>query len=333
MARDERPPVVTADAGGMTLPVIDITDPRFAVALNPLEFDRLRQAYMGHERRNRLIPPVLMRWMLRSLTRKSRLAQALFASRTGYLDAISTYVMKLGADNLPPGFDSPMDRRFAEAPHLALLRLRMAQVAVLLAGGLEEHLAADRGRPLALINIGGGPALDSLNTLILLRQGAVGLLDRPISLCVLDLRPEGPAFGANALKALTAEGAPLSGMSIAYAYHRYDWNEAGLLERLTDVATSKGAIIAASSEGALFEYGGDDAIRNNLRVLRQIGACLVAGSVTASDGARRRMIANSGLGIVPRGLGGFTPLALDAGWLVARTETALLSEQVLLKPA
>ena len=45
------------------------------------------------------------------------------------LDSISTYMIKLGADHLPPGFDGPVDRKVAAAPHVALVRLRMQQVA------------------------------------------------------------------------------------------------------------------------------------------------------------------------------------------------------------
>jgi hypothetical protein len=36
-----------------------------------------------------------------------------------YLDSISTYMFKLGADHLPPGFDGPVDRKVAAAPHVA----------------------------------------------------------------------------------------------------------------------------------------------------------------------------------------------------------------------
>jgi hypothetical protein len=332
MLAQRRASIVYADAQGIRLPVIDVTNAHFPVPTGPDAFDHLRRTYLQHERRNRLIPPPVMRWMLRSLGKKSRLARELFGSRTGFLDAITTYVMKLGADNLPPGFDTPADRRFAAAPHLALLRLRMAQIAALLAEGLEEHLASQRSRPLALVNIGGGPALDSLNALILLKRQRHELLERPIFLAVLDIRSEGPSFGANALAALTGEGAPLAGLAVTFAHHRYDWNEPDHLGTLTAGARSHHAILAASSEGALFEYGSDDAIRGNLRALRALGVRLVAGSVTASDDARRRMVANSGLGIIPRGLEGFAPLATETGWTVARSETALLSHQVLLRP-
>jgi hypothetical protein len=330
---EQRDRVIFAQAEGSRLPVIDITNPRFAVPTSPAEMEALRQAYLLEEQRQRLIPQFIMRWMLRSAARRSRLFRSVFASPTGFVDAISTYVMKLGADNLPPGFDTPMDRMFAASPHVTLLRLRMAQIAHFLADGLQEVLAATPPRPLVLLNIGGGPALDSLNALILLKQVDPAFLDRPVSVIVMDVQSEGPRFGARALAALKAKGAPLSGIAARFAHRLCDWNEPHALEQLLGDLVRQGAIIAASSEGALFEYGSDDAIRANLRVLHLGGACLVAGSVTASDDARRRLIANSGLGIVPRGLDDFAPLAREAGWTIARTESALLSEQMLLRPS
>jgi hypothetical protein len=92
--------------------------------------------------------------------------------------------------------------------------------------------------------------------------------------------------------------------------------------------------VAASSEGALFEYGGDDAIVGNLEALRAAGAGaqLVAGSVTRNDAMRRRMIEETRIRLIPRGLAGFAPLAARAGFAIAEVEPAWLSDQVLLRP-
>ena len=59
---------------------------------------------------------------------------------------------------------------------------------------------------------------------------------------------------------------------------------------LSDLA-ARGAIVAASSEGGLFEYGTDDAIVANLTVLARADVPVVAGSVTSSSEVRKRMIA------------------------------------------
>ncbi len=338
---NERSGAATAPAFAMAktrdgddLPVIDVTDPRFAVPDDPAATRALYDAFADGERRRRWIPKFIMRAMLRAAARKSRLFRAMFLSDTGYLDGMSTYAMKLGADHLVPPYDSPMDRRIAASPHVPLLRLRMQQVARLLADGLVAHLAGAASAPLHLINIGGGPALDSLNALILLRRDRPDLMTRSVTVHVLDSSPDGPFFGANALAALTADGRPLHGLDVVWRLHDYDWNASAALANLVRDLAGAGGVIAASSEGALFEYGSDDAIVANLAALRMdgAGARLVAGSVTRKDDLRQRTLAATGFRLIPRGLDGFTPLATRAGFAVAEVEPAWLSDQVLLRP-
>jgi hypothetical protein len=319
---------------GFDLPVIDFTNPAFAVPEDPAAVQALYDAFMADERRRRRIPKFIMQMMLGSAAKKSRLIRALFKSDTGYLDGLSTYVMKLGADNLVPPYDTPMDRRLAASPHVALLRLRMHQIAHLVAEGLADTpAAAGAAAPLSLINIGGGPALDSINALILLRRARPDLLTRPIAIEVLDANQDGAFFGANALAALRADQGPLAGLDIGMRHHDYDWDRPAALESLVQNLSSAGAMIAASTEGALFEYGSDQAIVANLQALRANGSgvSVVAGSVTRADETRRRMIAQTGFKLVPRGIAGFAPLVAQAGFRIAKVESAQLSDQVLLR--
>ena len=130
-----------------------------------------------------------------------------------------------------------------------------------------------------------------------------------------------------------ASGAPLTGLTIAFDHRSYDWNAPASLEALLRELNAGNAIVAASSEGGLFEYGSDEAIVANLAALRGGGATLVAGSVTSNDEAHRRRITMSRFKLIPRGREGFAPLAARAGFAIARAETAQLSEQVLLRPA
>jgi len=323
---------------GYALPVVDVTHPRFAVPDDPQAARALHEAFISGERRRARIPKFIMRMMLRSAARRSRLVHALVQSKAEYLDGLTTYVMKLGADNLVPPFDTPMDRRCAASPHVGLLRLRMQQTARLVADGLTDELAAADRAPLHLINIGGGPALDSINTVILLRRMRPDLVQRPIVIHVLDSAEDGPFFGANALDALKAEGRPLHGLDVSWQHRGYDWNAPATLQDLVATLTSAGGLLAASSEGALFEYGSDEAIVANLQSLRTDGAgaqgaCLVAGSVTRRDEVRQRMIEQTGFKLIPRGLAGFAPLAARAGFVIAKSENAWLSDQVLLRPA
>jgi hypothetical protein len=327
-----RPLLRAAARDGILLPVIDVTDPRFAVADDAESRRQLLHQASEEEQRNRRLPKFVMRFLLRRAARRSLLLRALFSGDATFLDGITTYVMKLGADNLPPPYDSPTDKRVAASAHLTLLRLRTQQVAHLIAGGLAPHLADTGAAPLALLNIAGGPAIDSLNALILLRQRNANLLRRPIAVHVLDQDEAGPFFGRNALGALMQEGAPLAGLDITFCHHLYDWNDpAALASVLRELGTA--AVIAASSEGGLFEYGSDGAIVDNLTALHAGGVPVVAGSVTTNDDRRRRTVTASRFKLIPRGLEGFAPLAARAAYRIARAETAQLSDQVLLTPA
>lgn len=314
---------------GVTLPVIDVTDPRFKIADDAASLAGLFAQAAEEARRQSHMPAFIMRFLMRRAARRSLILRAIVGGDASYLDGLTTYVMKLGAANLPPPYDTPMDKRVAAAAPLTLLRLRTQQVAILLADALAPELAKAPAVPLALVNIAGGPAIDSMNALILLRRRGADL-KRPVVIDVLDRDDAGPFFGANALAALMQAGAPLAGLDIAFDHRHYDWNDTATLDALLREANASGAIVAASSEGGLFEYGSDDAIVTNLAALRAANVRAVAGSVTSSDPAHRRNIAVSRFKLYPRGLEGFAPLAARAGWKVARSEPAQLSEQVLL---
>lgn len=317
---------------GYDLPIIDVTHPRFAVADDAAARAARKAAFLNDDRQRGWIPAFLLRFLLRRFARKSQLAAAMFDHGNTYLDGTITYVMKLGADNLVPPFDSPADRRFAASSHITLMRLRTQQTATLIAEAMAEDRSFAGSAPLHLVNIAGGPALDSINSLILLKRRRPDLLRRPIVIHVLDHNADGAFFGANALAVLKEKGNPLDGVGAAFEHHDYDWNEPQQLARLLEEIAPTGGVVAASSEGGLFEYGSDDAIIANLRVLYK-GARFVAGSVTSGDAIRKRMIAMSGFQVIPRGLDGFQPLADQAGFAIAKAEPALLSEQVLLVPA
>ncbi len=324
--------VFATTADGLRLPVIDVTHPTFAIADDPASFAARRDAFLAWDRRNRRIPRIVTRLLMRLAARRSLLLRKILASDNDYLDSISTYILKLGADHLPPGFDSPVDRKLAAAPHVTLVRLRMQQIARLLAEALVAPLAAAPAAPLHLVNIAGGPALDSINALIILARPHATLIHRPITIHVVDAQQDGPTFGARALLALTAPGAPLHEFEVQFQHHAYNWNDTAPLARLLDGLAARGAIIAASTEGGLFEYGTDDAVVANLTVLARAGVPIVAGSVTSSSEARKRMLAQTRFRIFPRGLEGFAPLAERGGYAIAENRTAIVSEQVLLRP-
>jgi hypothetical protein len=239
--------------------------------------------------------------------------------------------MKLGPTNLPDGFNSSIDQRIVGSPHARFVRLRLQHVATILADGIKPLLTEAVDAPLHFINIGGGPAMDSINALLLLKKHHPNLLARLIHIHVSDLDTKGPTFGANAVQALLASGAPLAGLNITFDTRSYNWNDATELDSLLATIQAN-AIIAASSEGALFEYGTDEAIVANLHVLYP-RARLVVGSVTSDQPIRREQIKATRFHLIPRGLAGFRPLAEQTGYTVGRFETTPLSDQVLLLPS
>src|SRR5262249_38487908 len=181
-AGDSLAVLFAATADGLRLPVIDVTNPEFAVPDDPASRAARRDAFLAWDRRNRRMPKFVTRLLMRLAARRSLLLRKILVSDNEYLDSISTYMFKLGAYHLPPGFDGPVDRKVPAAPHAALVRLRMQQIAYLLAEALLLPLADAPEAPLHLINIAGGPALDSINALIVLARANATQIHRPIAI-------------------------------------------------------------------------------------------------------------------------------------------------------
>ena len=143
---------------GVRLPVIDITQPAFALPDDPASIAALDAAYRASELRYALIPRFVMNFMMRAAARRSRLLADVLDPDTSFLAGLTTYIMKLSAETLPPPFDSDTDRQLVSSPQLTAMRLRLQQTVKLLAGALDPLLLADPAAPLFLINIGGGAA-------------------------------------------------------------------------------------------------------------------------------------------------------------------------------
>jgi hypothetical protein len=110
-AGDSRALGFATTTDGLRLPVIDVTHPAFAIPDDPASLAARREAFLAWDRRNRRIPAIVTRLLMRLASRRSPLLRKILASDKEYLDSISTYMLKLGADHLPPGFDGPMDRK------------------------------------------------------------------------------------------------------------------------------------------------------------------------------------------------------------------------------
>lgn len=321
---------------GLELPVVDVQHPSFALAVDAEAQRKLTARFIAEQERFRKLPSWIGKAMMRFVLRGSRLAKGLRQADGTFLDGITTYLFKLGPNNLGP-YALPIDRRLVTSLPAISMRLRLSDMARLLSENLVPSLAAERAQPLHLLNIAGGPAIDSINALLLLERQHPGLLaNREVKLRVLDGDGHGPAFGARALAALRQSGAPLAGVNATFEHVLYDWSTPeGELSRLLREAEQAGAIVAVSSEGGLFEYGSDEHILANLRVLvaAHASGTFVVGSVTRNDELMKFVKQTSNAATIPRGLATFRALVERAGFRVAQCIERPMSDQVVLRPS
>jgi len=307
---------VTED--GVELPIIDVTHPAFAVEKSAAELSELLARTAT---RRKKVPDPIQRLYRRFFLQRSILMRPSTGASGEFMSGMSTYLAKLGPHNLGAGYAKPIDRKLAGSLPFLSVRLRLHHMARLLADGTAPALQEKPGQPFHLLNIAGGPAMDSLNALIVLQKENPHLLaGRAISIHVLDRERTGPAFGARALTALRGEGAPLHGLPVRFESVRYDWSDAAVLRQLLDRLDTDGAVIAASSEGGLFVYGSDEEIVANLAALGRgtPGDTVVVGSMSRSDGPAGVLNQRGRLAIRARSVEAFTTLVKSAGWTMSR---------------
>jgi hypothetical protein len=306
------PPFLTVRLADTLLPIVDVTNPAFAIAPSAEELAAMSAKYV-EESRSQDVPP-----QLREALSRSRLGSGLMAARGTFLSGLNTYLLKVGPENLPANFEA-IDRRIAASFPAVTTRLRLQDMASLMSEGLTGVLAAGDHRPVHFINIAGGPAADTWNTLIQLKCDNRPLGDREISISVLDVDREGPEFGARALEALQGSSGPLQGMRLRFRHHSYHWAEPGELRQFFELHELQRSVCAVSSEGGLFEYGSDEEIAGNLTTLAELtpSDTVVVGSACRAGELTR---VHSGIGVTlrPRTPEAFRDLVEQTGWEVDR---------------
>jgi hypothetical protein len=303
---------------GIELPVIDVTHPAFALKQSAAELSEL---LLRAATRRKRVPDFIQRLYYRFVFQRSILVRRVEGASGVFMSGMSTYLGKLGPDNLGKGYAKPRDRKFAAFLPFLSIRLRLHHMARLLADGIAPALREKPGRPFHLLNIAGGPAMDSLNALILLqKENPQWLAGRKICIHVLDRERTGPDFGARALTALCGLGAPLRGLDVSFQYLHYDWSDVAVLRQLLGRLGTDGSVVAGSSEGGLFVYGSDEEILANLEAL-QSGTpddSILVGSMSRADGPAGVLNRRSQIGIRPREAEAFETLVQGAGWTVSR---------------
>ena len=318
---------------GQELPIIDVTNPAFSLAPpSESEMATLIQKSAAEQERFNRMPAFLRKPILWLMSRQSVLMRGLMGADGTFLSAMNTYLMKLGADNLGQGF-SQLDRVLASSIPAMSLRLRLKEIVRLLADALAPVLAAQPGRPFHLINIAGGPCMDSINLLILLHRDHSNILSgRSIRIHALDLESPGPVFGSRALQALQAPGAPLEGLDVTLEYTPYQWAEPQRLQSYLEKLNLRESVVTAASEGGLFDYGTDAEIGEHLKILHAMTPeqGIVAATTTPIDGPGSAFNQTSGARTVSRPREAFAELAAKAGWEISGFAKVLMNDVLVL---
>src|SRR5262245_17190289 len=303
--------IVTVPLGDTVLPVVDVTNPAFVISPSADEMTAMIAQYIKESTQSQNVSPEIQMALSRS-----RIGSGLMAARGTFLSGLSTYLLKLGPDNLPDDFH-PIDRRIAASFPSVTARLRLQDMAELVCGGVSQSLATDANRSLHLINIACGPSADSWNALIKLHRAGTAFGGRALTVTVLDVDEQGPAFGERVFEALRGQNAPLTGVDVHFKHCRYNWEAFHNLKGLLESADLKRSVCAASSEGGLFEYGSDEDIVGNLTAIHEMTAedAIVVGSA-CRESELTRIHAGIGVTLRPRPREAFAALVKRAGWRV-----------------
>jgi hypothetical protein len=235
---------------GIELPVIDFTHAAFALDFGRADLAAISEASLRSMKGAGTMPGFVRRWLGKRAARRSIVVRGLLQGAGTYLGGMTTYLQKLGPDNLGEGYAGPLDRRMAASIAAVATRLRMRDMARLMVDGLVPILQATETRPVHVLNIGGGPAADSLNALLVLnKEHPECLVGRRFSVHVLDIEIAGPRFGARALEALVSGDGPLRGLDVTFDHSEYNWDDAARLREVIEALDLSDAAVVASSEG------------------------------------------------------------------------------------
>jgi hypothetical protein len=331
---NKRPGVVYAfTRDSIELPVVDVTHPVFAISITEFEQETMVEKFLCDGVPLAKLPKPFREIALRFLLRQSVLAQGIDQARGSFMSGLQTYLLKLGPEMLGNAYTKPIDRQIAAALPSFCVRLRLQDMAELMSETLLPLMSHDPHSPLRFLNIAGGPAMDSLNALILLNRKRAGILtQRAVEIDVLDLDGDGPSFGEAALAALSQRGGPLHGLRISFRQLDYNWAAAEDLPTLSQQTDLEHPVTICSSEGGLFEYSSNDEIVSNLKALRsQPDVVAVAGSVTRADEPIQQLRKATTPKTRPRGLEVFRDLINLTGWKIDRVIERPFSDHVLLK--
>lgn len=255
-------------ANGIELPVLDITHPYFVSCTDEETLKKLlpyveKNAEKNADKFNK-IPAFIKRFFINHSFAAAELLQV--EKQNEFASGITTIMMKLGPKLIGKGKKRFLDRQMNKGFGALVIRMRARDISKCLADTLMPLLIKSPGKDLCFINIAGGAASDSINSLFLIQNDEPALLkDRKIEINVLDIDNFGPSFAENSISALKAPGGRFNGLNISFRYIHYDWNNTDKLIELQ--SERKEWLQIYSSEGGLFEYCSDEVIIKNLNTI------------------------------------------------------------------
>jgi len=267
---------------GVELAVLDVTHPLF---ISSIDEDKLKEILQKVEKtadktaeKFNNMPSFIKNFFAKRSFAMSELLQESNADE--YLTGISTLMLKLGPNLIGKGKKRFFDRLSSRGIGGIVLRMRVRDISKIQAEALIPLLTKSPDRNLCFINIAGGAASDSINTLFLIQQLNPSLLiNRRIEINVLDIDRFGPAFADRCITALKAPEGRFYNMDVSFNHIHYDWNNTQKLKEL--LSERKEWLQICSSEGGLFEYCTDEVIEQNLNTIRKNSTddIIVAGSL------------------------------------------------------
>jgi hypothetical protein len=272
-------PYVFTDTG-LELPVLDITHPLFEASIDEKSLADQRAQSPATAAAIRAMPEA----QRKMITEHSYIWGTHFSDKsdTSTLSGMGTYMLKLGPRLLGGGKERDIDRRATMGVSGIAARMRLRDLCRLQTDILCPLLAAHPSERLCLINIGGGAASDTFNSLRLVRRRDLSLLlNRRIEIHLLEVDTIGPHFAEKCLAALQEAGGDFENLDLDFRFHHVSWADETAWEGI--LKDRDRDIVFGSSEGGLFEYGRDEDIRRILKILAEspslsaglAGSCLM----------------------------------------------------------
>ena len=248
---------------GIKLPVLDITHPLFIESIDEERLADLQKESAQGVKNLREMPDSLKK----HLGENSLIYKGFFLKPPNEtsLSGLSTLMSKLGPHLIGNEKERAIDRKASQAIGPVAARMRLRDICMIQTRALIPQLTKSV-RDLCFINIAGGTATDSINTLILILKENQSLLkDRKIEMCIFDNDTWGPGFAGQCIEALKAPECYFHDLNIIFNHILYDW--ADTRELVKFLSKRKECIIMCASEGGLFEYASNEEIINNLNSL------------------------------------------------------------------